>query len=91
MSLGGREGPAAARPRVRRHLGRALQQHRLGGDAAALPGAVGGLFEAGGDVLVRPVGGLGGVPGAPVGVEDRVRDVGQRRCTARRSSGVAPW
>ncbi len=77
MGLGRRESAAAPRPGVGRDLHRAFQQDRLGGDAAALPSTVGGLFQPCGDLLVGPVGRLRGVPGAPVGVQERVGGIGQ--------------
>ena len=73
----GEQAPRAAR-RVGREHGRGLEERGGRGDAAARQGAAGRAFELLGDLLVGPGRRLGAVPGAPVGIELRIRGLGQR-------------
>ena len=64
-------------PRVRRQRGRTFQERGGGGQAAAGLRPPGGLFQFGGDLLVRLGRRFGQVPGPPVRVSAGVADRGQ--------------
>jgi len=75
--------PPGPRLGVGRELRSALECLRLGGDAAATARRLGRSLQRRRDLLVRPVGGRGEVPGAPVGL-GRGRRERRVRCPAIR-------
>ena len=80
VALRPRRGEQAARAEsgVRRERGRVLEEGGGGRDAAARERAAGRAFQFLGHRLVRGGCRLGAMPGAPVGIEPRVRGLGQR-------------
>ena len=64
--------------RVRRQHRRPLEERGGRGEPASCAGAGGRLLQLLGDVLVRPARGVGEVPGAAIGIDRRIGDVGQR-------------
>jgi hypothetical protein len=60
--------------RIGREHRRSIEERRRGGEPASGLGAVGRTLKVGGDLLVRPKGGLGGVPCMTVGIERCICD-----------------
>ena len=79
LEAGLRRGQGALRPPsgVESQRDRALQERGGGGDPAASLRPAGRALQLGGDLLVRPGGGLGPVPGATVRIKRRIGGLGQ--------------
>ena len=78
LGLGRREQALRPAGGVGGQRRRALQERGRRGQAAARLRAAGRALELRGDVLVGPGRGLRPVPGAAVGIELRIGDLGQR-------------
>ena len=78
LGLGRGQRPPTTTGRVRRQLGRSLEERGGGGDAAASPRAPGRALQLVGDGLVETRCRVRAMPGAPIGIDVGIGRLGQR-------------